>query len=256
MGRLENRVVLVTGGARGIGEATVRRIVQEGASVVVGDLRDALGERLAAELGDKVAYLHLDVTAEDDWKRAIAAAVDRFGKLDGLVNNAGVFDWQPLKDTPLTNYLSVINVNQVGVFLGMKSVVPAMTAAGGGAIVNISSIAGLSGVANAMAYTASKFAVTGMTQSAAIELRALRIRVNSVHPGLVRTPLTMGTADEPGTMPPNTPGGAEPKAIADVVLFLLSDEAGYVSGAQVLANGADSDGGAGGGLNPDLPMTQ
>ena len=186
--------MLVTGGARGIGGATVRRLVAEGANVVIADIRDEHGTRLAAELGSAVDYQHLDVGSEQDWTRVVEATVGRFGKLDGLANVAGVFEWLPLRDYPLENFMQVVRVNQVGVFLGMRSVIPAMEAAGGGTIVNVSSGAGLTGIAYAIAYTASKFAVTGMTKTAALELRPLKIRVNSVHPGGVRTPLTMGDA--------------------------------------------------------------
>jgi 3alpha(or 20beta)-hydroxysteroid dehydrogenase len=246
MKRLDGRVVLVTGGARGIGEAVVRRSVAEGASVTIGDIRDELGKRLAAEIGPPALFHHLDVTSEQDWEAAVAATVERFGKLDGLVNNAGVFEWCPLKDYELSNYLAVINVNQVGVFLGMRTAIPALEQAGGGTIVNVSSGAGLTGVANAIAYTASKFAVTGMTKTAAMELMPLGIRVNSVHPGFVRTPLTMGDeTGTPGTMPTEDPRAVGPETIANLVLYLTSDESSYSTGSQFVA-----DGGVSAGVNP------
>jgi 3alpha(or 20beta)-hydroxysteroid dehydrogenase len=242
---LAGRVVLVTGGARGIGEAVVRRLAAEGASVTIGDIRDVLGERVAADLGPKVMFHHLDVTSEPDWANAVDATVQRFGKLDGLVNDAGVFEWCPLKDYQLANYLAVVNVNQVGVFLGMRAVIPALERAGGGTIVNVSSGAGLTGVANAIAYTASKFAVTGMTMTAAMELLPLRIRVNSVHPGFVRTPLTMGDeTGTPGTMALDESQGAAPEEIACLVAYLTSDESSYSTGSQFVA-----DGGATAGVN-------
>jgi 3alpha(or 20beta)-hydroxysteroid dehydrogenase len=236
--RLDGRVVLVTGGARGIGEAVVRRFAAEGASVTIADVRDELGERVAADLGTSALYYHLDVTSEEGWAAAVEATLQRFGKLDGLVNNAGVFEWCPLKDYPLANYLAVVNVNQVGVFLGMRTVIPALEQAGGGTIVNVSSGAGLTGVANAIAYTASKFAVTGMTKTAALELTPLRIRVNSVHPGFVRTPLTMGDGTgTPGTMASDQERGAGPEEIASLVLYLTSDESSYSTGSQFVADG-------------------
>ena len=234
-GILDGRVVLVTGGARGIGAGTVRRCLEEGASVVAADVRDEVGEKLVAGIGDdRVAYQHLDVTSEEGWAAAVDATVDRFGKLDGLVNNAGIFEWIPLRDYPLENYRRMVDINQVGVFLGMRSVVPALERAGGGAIVNVSSGAGLTGVANAVAYTASKFAVTGMTKVAALELKDLGVRVNSVHPGFTRTPLVMGDEFEEGTMPDGgQQGAAEPVDIANVIVFLLSDQARHASGAHV-----------------------
>jgi 3alpha(or 20beta)-hydroxysteroid dehydrogenase len=155
-----------------------------------------------------------------------------------LANAAGVFEWIPLRDYPLENFMEVVRVNQVGVFLGMRAVIPAMEAAGGGTIVNVSSGAGLTGVGNAIAYTASKFAVTGMTKTAALELRPLKIRVNSVHPGMVRTPLTMGDAaeDADGTMDAvsvsDGPRWGEPHEIANVIWFLTSDESSFCTGAQ------------------------
>lgn len=242
MTSLMGRVVLVTGGARGIGGATVRRFVAEGANVVIADIRDEHGTRLAAELGSAVDYQHLDVGSEQDWTRVVEATVGRFGKLDGLANVAGVFEWLPLRDYPLENFMQVVRVNQVGVFLGMRSVIPAMEAAGGGTIVNVSSGAGLTGIAYAIAYTASKFAVTGMTKTAALELRPLKIRVNSVHPGGVRTPLTMGDAFEEsgGTMDGVSIDGrdrwGEAAEIANLIWFLTSDESSFCTGAQFVAD--------------------
>ncbi len=242
MTSLMGRVVLVTGGARGIGGATVRRLVAEGANVVIADIRDEHGKRLAAELGSAVDYQHLDVGSEQDWTRAVDATVGRFGKLDGLANVAGVFEWIPLRDYPLENFMQVVRVNQVGVFLGMRAVIPAMEAAGSGTIVNVSSGAGLTGIAYAIAYTASKFAVTGMTKTAALELRPLKIRVNSVHPGGVRTPLTMGDEFEEGggTMDGVSIDGrdrwGEAAEIANLIWFLTSDESSFCTGAQFVAD--------------------
>jgi 3alpha(or 20beta)-hydroxysteroid dehydrogenase len=235
---VRDRVVLVTGGARGIGEATARLLVAEGACVIIGDVREELGAQVAAELGTSACFCRLDVASEVDWDVAVAAARDRFGKLDGLVNNAGIFEWRPLKGHSLDAYMRCISVNQVGVFLGMRAAVPALEQAGGGTIVNVSSVAGLIGTAGAVAYTASKFAVTGMSKAAALELRSLGIRVNSVHPGVVKTPLTLGTAEEAATMS-NIVGGAEPKAIADLILYLTSDESSFSTGAAFVADGGD-----------------
>jgi 3alpha(or 20beta)-hydroxysteroid dehydrogenase len=242
MGKLQNRVALVTGGARGVGEATVRRFVREGASVVIADVRDELGTRVADELGELAHYIHLDVTSESDWMRAVKVTVDRFGKLDGLVNNAAIFEWCSLPDYSLESYRRMVDVNQVGVFLGMRSVIAPMKETGGGTIVNVSSVNGLVGLSHSIAYAAAKFAVTGMTRSAALELQPLNIRVNSVHPGLVRTPLTMGSAGERGTMPADVQGGAQPEAIANVILYLTSDESNYSTGSQFVADGGVTSG--------------
>src|SRR5262249_54094505 len=242
---LDGRVVLVTGGAGGVGGGGGRRLAARGPSVTIRDIPDPLGEPGAGDLGPTGMFHHLDVTSEQDWASAVDATVERFGKLDGLVNDAGVFEWCPLKDYQLANYLAVVNVNQVGVFLGMRAVIPALEQAGGGTIVNVSSGAGLTGVANAIAYTASKFAVTGMTMTAAMELLPLGIRVNSVHPGFVRTPLTMGDeTGTPGTMALDESQGAAPEEIASLVVYLSSDESSYSTGSQFVA-----DGGATAGVN-------
>jgi 3alpha(or 20beta)-hydroxysteroid dehydrogenase len=245
MGKLKSRVALITGGARGVGEATARRFVQEGASVVIADVRDELGKRVAHELGNSAHYMHLDVTSEGDWSRAVAMTVERFGKLDGLVNNAAIFEWGSLPDYTLEKYRRMIDVNQVGVFLGMRNVIAPMKATGGGTIVNVSSVNGLVGLSHSIAYAAAKFAVTGMTRSAALELQPLNIRVNSVHPGLVRTPLTMGSAGERGTMPADVQGGAQPDAIANLILYLTCAESYYSTGSQFVADGGVTSGMAG-----------
>jgi 3alpha(or 20beta)-hydroxysteroid dehydrogenase len=245
MGKLESRVVLVTGGARGVGEATARRIVQEGASVVIADVRNDLGRSVADELGDSACYIHLDVSSESDWQRAVEMTVKLFGKLDGLVNNAAIFEWGALQDYSLEKYRRMVDINQIGVFLGMRAVIAPMKANGGGTIVNVSSVNGLVGLSYSIAYAAAKFAVTGMTRSAALELQPHNIRVNSVHPGLVRTPLTMGSCGEPGTMPANMSGGAQPTAIANLILYLTSDESYYSTGAQFVADGGVTSGMAG-----------
>lgn len=240
--KLEGRVVLITGGARGIGAAVSRRFVAEGASIAIGDIRDELGESLAAELGGRAMFVHLDVSSEDEWAKAVRATVERFGKLDGLVQCAGIFGgWRPLKDYGLEDFMKVVEVNQVGVFLGMRAAIPALEQAGKGTIVNISSGAGLQAVPCAVAYVASKFAVTGMTKVAAIECRPLGIRVNSVHPGAVNTPLARGegaTPEGPGIAPEadRTIWG-EPEQIANLVLYLTSDESSFSTGSEFIADG-------------------
>lgn len=247
MGRLDGKVALISGGARGQGEAEVRRFVAEGAKVVFGDILDDLGKAVAEELGDAAQYVHLDVRREDDWNEAVTEAESRFGKLDVLVNNAGVLDMGTLThETTLEAYMRVVEINQIGPFLGMRAAIPALLRAGGGSIVNTSSTNGLSGYGGSMAYTASKFAVRGMTKNAALEYGAAGIRVNSVHPGGVDTAMTRpdaalgGFTDEDQAaawaMTP-IPRIGQPEDIANMVLFLASDESAYCTGAEFVVDG-------------------
>src|SRR3989440_9475681 len=189
VGRLDGKVALISGGARGQGEAEARLFAAEGAKVLLGDVLDDVGEKLAVEIGDAATYVHLDVTSQDDWATAVDAATTRFGKLDVLVNNAGILRFGSIERTSFEEYRRVIEVNQFGCFLGMKAAIPALRAAGGGSIVNISSTQGLEGMAGACAYTASKFAVRGMTKSAAPGLGRFGVRVDSVHPRGIDTPI-------------------------------------------------------------------
>ena len=195
MGRLDGKVALITGGARGMGKSHVRHFVAEGAQVVFGDVLDDRGTAVAAGLGEQSCrYLHHDVTSEDDWAAAVALAVDAFGKLDVLVNNAGVLQFASIADMPPADFRRVLEVNAVGCWLGMKAVIDPMTKAGGGSIVNISSIEGFTGAEGLSAYSASKFAIRGMTKVAARELARFGIRVNSVHPGGVLTRMIIDSA--------------------------------------------------------------
>src|SRR3954453_496556 len=179
MGLLDGRVALISGGARGQGEAEARAFVAEGARVVLGDVLDDLGRAVADDIGDAATYVHLDVSKEDDWETAIAATLAVDDRLDALVNNAGIIKIASLADCSLEEYWSVIRVNQVGCFLGMRAAIAPMTATGGGSIVNISSINGIVGGTHCMSYVSSKFAIRGMTKTAAMELGPLGIRVNS-----------------------------------------------------------------------------
>jgi 3alpha(or 20beta)-hydroxysteroid dehydrogenase len=235
MGRVEGKSAIITGGSRGMGAAHARLLVAEGARVVIGDILDEEGSALADELGAAARYVHLDVRLPDQWDRAIATAVGEFGKLDVLVNNAGIINGSPLHKFDLGKWENILNVNLTGTFLGMRAAVEPMIAAGGGSIINVSSIEGLRGAPWAHGYVATKWAVRGLTKSAALELAGHNIRVNSLHPGLIRTPMTAGIPDDRVTIPMGRP--AEPIEVATFVLFLASDESGYATGTEFVVDG-------------------
>jgi 3alpha(or 20beta)-hydroxysteroid dehydrogenase len=249
MGVLEGKVALVSGGARGMGAAAARRFAAEGARVIVGDVLHEEGEALAAALGEAVRYIPLDVTEEEDWAAAVrtATAADGSARLDVLVNNAGTGGITPLIGGNLSDYMDVVNVNQVGVYLGMKAGAEAMAAAGGGSIVNISSIDGIIGMPGVSAYVASKFAVRGMTKVAALELAPLGIRCNSVHPGYIDTAMLRRTgrageltdADVASFASAAVPIGRVGTVddVAEVVLFLASDASRYCTGSEFVVDG-------------------
>jgi len=241
-GRLHGKRAIITGGARGQGEAEARLFVREGASVLVTDVLDDAGAALASELGDAAAYRRLDVTSEADWTAAVGEVTERWGGLDVLVNNAGIAMLSPIEHTSLDDYRRVLEVNQVGVFLGMRSVIAPMRDSGGGSIVNISSVDGLTGMANVVAYVSSKFAVRGMTKVAALELGPDRIRVNSVHPGGVDTAMIRPPGFEDvdydalfAGLPLGRCGTSDDVALG--VLYLASDESSYVTGSELTIDG-------------------
>ena len=246
MGRLEGKTAIISGGARGMGGVEARLFAAEGAQVAIADVRDEDGEALADELGHSVIYVHLDVTSEGEWGKAIAQVQESFGQVDVLVNNAGVIRFAPIVETSLADYQGVIDVNQTGTFLGMKSVIPAMVAGGrGGSIVNISSIEGLQAAAGASAYCASKHAVIGLTRAVALEMAAANIRVNAVCPGGVKTPMIDDISELMGGAPvldmitshSAMKRGAEPEEIAELVLWLASDASSYVTGTPIAIDG-------------------
>jgi 3alpha(or 20beta)-hydroxysteroid dehydrogenase len=239
--RLADKVALITGGSRGMGAAEARLFVEHGAQVAIADVLDAEGEVLAKELGPSARYIHLDVTDEQSWAACVDDVVQSFGVLDVLVNNAGIASLAPIVDTTTEEYLRVVGVNQLGVFLGIRTAIPAMTTAARASIVNISSIEGIAGSPATIAYSASKFAVRGMTKVAAIELAPLGIRVNSIHPGGVRTPMLdpIGGVNLAARVEPLIPMkrlGA-PEEIALLALFLASDESSYCTGSEFVADG-------------------
>jgi 3alpha(or 20beta)-hydroxysteroid dehydrogenase len=240
--RLDGRVALISGAARGMGEATARLMVARGASVVLGDILPEVKE-VAASLGEKAIGVHLDVTEPQSWRDAVDAGEKAFGKVDILVNNAGILLIEGLENTTDDIYDRVNGVNARGCFLGMREVAPAIERAGGGAIVNLSSVEGLGGNRFLVAYTGSKFAVRGMTKAAAIELAAKGIRVNSVHPGGIDTPMVqhfVPSAEdrEKGIgkqVAMKRTGKAE--EVAEAVTFLASDAASYITGAELAVDG-------------------
>ena len=240
MGRLAGRVALVTGAAspRGQGAAEARLLAREGAAVILADVADEEGERTTAAIGPAATYRHLDVTNEEEWAEIATWILERHGRIDVLVNNAGIWLSKPLEDTTLADYRRVIDINQVGVFLGMRAVVRAMRAAGRGSIVNISSLAGLRGAQVPLAYAASKWAVRGMSRQAAAELAPHGIRVNAVFPGYVDTGMIDAGHQEIAQRVPLGRRLATPDEVAEVVVFLASDESSYMSGAELVVDGA------------------
>jgi 3alpha(or 20beta)-hydroxysteroid dehydrogenase len=242
MDRLKGKVILISGGGRGQGAAEARLFVAEGARVVIGDVLEAEARQLTSELGSSATFVRQDVTLERDWEKAINAA-EKCGGLHGLVNNAGIFQPRTLMETDIELFERHTRVNQLGCFLGMKTVVPLMEQSGGGSIVNISSVAGLRGSPGAIAYSATKWALRGMTKAAAIDLAPRKIRVNSVHTGPIDTEMIKVRTPEQNQqrlqlVPMKRMGTAE--EVASLVLFLLSDESGYVTGAEVTIDGGAS----------------
>jgi len=244
MTRVLNKVVLITGAARGIGAAAAKRLYNEGGKIVIGDVLDEEGTALAASLGERATYVHLDVSSKSSWDNAVATAERTFGPLNVLINNAGIAHQAYIKDLALEDYQRVININQTGVFLGMQAAYPSLLKGKNSSIINVSSIYGLVVDLHSMAYVASKFAVKAMTKVAALEFGRFGIRVNSVHPGLIKTPMTGVESSDAafGYVPlkkrdhaPDRAG--QPDDIANMMLFLASDESTYANGAEFVIDG-------------------
>ena len=246
--RLEGKVAFISGGARGIGAATARLFAREGARVAFCDVLDDLGRQVEAEINEtdgQALYIHADVASEEDWERAVAATVERFGGLHVLVNNAGVASLGNLEDTTLEEWDRVMDVNAKGVFLGTRAAVAEMRKAGGGSVINVSSVSGNIGQHGLRpAYNASKGAVRIFTKSVAVQYAREGIRVNSIHPGAVDTPITEGMAEPEPPEDPQEPMQdiplgrvAQPEEIAYGALFLASDESSFVTGAELIMDG-------------------
>jgi 3alpha(or 20beta)-hydroxysteroid dehydrogenase len=238
VGKLDGKIAIVTGSARGMGEAEARLFVAEGAHVVVCDVRDEAGSAVAASLGDAAMFVHLDVSDEAQWTTAVDRTLERFGRLDILVNNAGIALPGSILDSTLEDYHRTVAVNQTGVWLGLRAAAPAMRVSGGGSIVNISSAAGLGASVGLAAYGTTKWAVRGLTKTAAGELAHSGIRVNSVHPGVIETDM-LDDASIPREAALHSPLGRLGSAddVARLVLFLASDDSAYCTGSEFSVDG-------------------
>ena len=246
MGRLDGKVAIISGGARGQGATEARMFAREGSKVVLGDVLDEEGKQVEAEInesGGDATYVHLDVTREDDWRSAVETAVSRYGKLDVLVNNAGILIRKGLEETTVEDWDRIMGVNAKGVFLGTKQAIPAMRRAGGGSIINISSTAGLVGSPDGSpSYTATKGAVRLLTKATAIQYAKEGIRCNSVHPGPIDTEMIRDTLTDPARLEQRMqrlPMGrvGKPEDIAYGVLYLASDESSFVTGSELVIDG-------------------
>jgi len=218
-----------------MGAADARMLVKEGAKVVIGDILDAEGQALADELGDSARYVHLDVSNAEEWTAAVETALSSFGKLNVLVNNAGIVQVGPLKTLDVARWQKVLDVNLTGPMLGTKAVIGPMIDAGGGSIINVSSIEGLRGAAYVHSYVASKWGLRGLTKSSALELASSNIRVNSIHPGFIRTPMTEHLPEDMVQTPLGRPG--TPDEVATFVVFLASDESSFSTGSEFVVDG-------------------
>lgn len=240
MGRLDGKVALISGGARGMGAEHARAMIREGGQAVIGDILDADGAALADELGPGIVYTHLDVTQMSDWQHAVDLAVRSFGKLNVLVNNAGIANFGPLGAFSQTAWSRILEINLTGPFLGITAARDALVAAAPASIVNIASTAGIVGAAAAHGYCASKFGLRGLTKSVALELAQAGVRCNSIHPGIIRTPLTEGLDVSVLVGPMGRMG--EAAEVANLLIYLASDESSFSTGSEFIIDGGQTAG--------------
>lgn len=239
MGKLQDKVIVITGGAQGMGELHAKKAIAEGAKVVITDINDELGQKTANSLGDDVLFIKQDVSKEEDWNHVIQEVMNKWNRIDVLVNNAGITYNKTIDQISLEDYMKIVNINQVSVFLGIKTVSEIMKSQKQGSIINISSINGL--VGGAIGYTDTKFAVRGMTKAAAKELSPYNIRVNSVHPGVIKTAMLEqedvkeAVKEFEKTIPMRRV--AQPEEVSNLVCFLASDEASYSTGSEFVIDG-------------------
>ncbi|KAB2331714.1 SDR family NAD(P)-dependent oxidoreductase [Bacillus mesophilum] len=241
MGRLTGKVAIITGAAQGMGAEHVRNFINEGAKVAITDINEAAAKQLAEEMGENATYFKLDVSNSDDWKNAVEKTEELFGPINVLVNNAGVGIFKPLEDLTEEDFKLTFKIDELGVFLGMKAVLPSMKKEKMGSIINISSVSGLVGAPTGVAYNASKHAVTGMTKGAAADLGQYGIRVNSVHPGTIETPLAAqgDVADYVNELVKGVPlrRAGKVEEVSKMVVFLASDDSSYCTGSQFVVDG-------------------
>ncbi|MEN2739649.1 SDR family oxidoreductase [Microbacterium sp. X-17] len=240
MGRVDGRVALISGAARGMGAEHARVLVDEGASVVIGDVLDDEGAALAAELGGRARYVHLDVREYAQWETAVATSLAAFGRLDILINNAGIVRSAPIDVHPVADWDLVISVNLSGAFYGIRASAEALKASGHGSIINVSSDAGLQGYEQITGYNASKFGLRGLTKNASLDLGRYNVRVNTIHPGLIRTPMIGGLDFPQNHVALHRLG--EMSELSSLVLFLASDDSSFSTGAEFVADGGESAG--------------
>lgn len=240
MGRVDGKVALISGGARGLGAAAAQRLAEEGAKVVIGDLLDAEGGEVAAASDGAITYVHLDVTDPAQWDAAVKTAVDTYGRLDVLVNNAGIATFGPIDEYTIDSWDAIIKINLSGVFYGMKAAIPELKKSGNASIINLSSTAGLQGYEALPGYNAAKFGVRGLSKNAALDLARYGIRVNSVHPGGILTPMTENIPSPQSHVALHRMG--RPIEIANMILFLASDESSNSTGAEFVSDGGETAG--------------